>query len=57
MSKTQEVIDLDAVEVIYTFTDAEGRKRKFRLVPSLGVRELVSARGEKYIQLLLEEVE
>jgi len=55
--KKKREIDLDEVEIIYKFTDAEGKKRKFKLAPSLGIRELITARGKKYIQLLLEEVE
>jgi len=50
-------LDLDTEDFIITFTDREGKKRKFRIVSSEGLVELRTARGKKYLRLMLEEIE
>ena len=56
--RSRRVFDLDEEEIVFGFTDPRtGRKRMFRLVPSVGVGELIAADGRRFIMLLLEEVE
>ena len=55
-SRRKVVHDLDEEDFEIHFTDGHGRKRRFKLRPSLGIRELVTGDGKRYIVLLLEEV-
>jgi len=50
-------VNLDEEDFIVSFTDREGRKRKFRLVTSEGYIEYRGPRGEKLLRIMLEEVE
>jgi len=54
--KEKVIHDLDEEDFEIHFTDRHGKKRKFKLKPSLGIRELITRDGKKYIILMLEEV-
>jgi len=49
-------LDLDKEEFIITCTDAEGKKRRYRVITSEGLIEYRDARGRSYLRLMLEEV-
>jgi len=49
-------IDLDTTDFIISFTDREGRKRRFRVVTSEGYIEYRDATGRRFLRLMLEEV-
>jgi len=55
--RIRSILDLDTEDFIIMFTDRKGKKRKFRIVSSEGLVELRTARGKRYLRLMLEEVE
>jgi len=55
--KVKYEIDLDVEDFIISFTDREGKKRKYKIVTSEGYIEYRGPRGEKLLRLMLKEVE
>jgi len=55
MAKIEKfTLDLDHEEFIITFTDRQGKKRRFKVITSEGLIEYRDSRGRKYLRLMLE---
>jgi len=49
-------LNLDEEDLIVSFTDAKGRRRRFKVITSGGLIEYRIG-GRRYLRLMLEEIE
>jgi len=49
--------EINLNEVVFVWTGADGKTRRFKATPSVGVRAFKTRTGKTFYVLLLEEVE